>query len=100
MMKKVLAAVALMTALGCYTESKYVEGTFTQVGAYLPLDGTIYGIEVVNYLNGCKVSSISNLPFKVDRTYTSSNSYLWGMVTTAERTHTKVEMPNELGKAN
>ena len=90
-MKKVLAAAVLTLMLGCHTAPKYVEGTMTQVGAYLPIDGTIYGMEVVNYLNGCKVTSVSNLPFKVDRTYSSTNSYLWGMVTTSEHTHTKVE---------
>lgn len=99
-MKKCFAVIIAALAIGCQTASKYVEGTLTQVGAYLPIDGTVYGMEVVNYLNGCKVTSVSNLPFKVDRTYSSSNSYLWGMVTTAERTHTKVEMPNELGKTN
>ena len=90
-MKKVLAAILIAT-LGCTTAPKYVEGTLTQVGAYLPFEGNIYGMEVINYLNGCKVTSISNLPFKVDRVYSSMNSYLWGMVTTTESTHTKVEM--------
>ena len=91
-MKKVFAAVVLVLLLGCYTTPKYVEGTLTQVGAYIPVEGNIYGMEVVNYLNGCKVTSVSNLPFKVDRVYSSMNSYLWGMVTTTENTHTKVEM--------
>lgn len=91
MMKKVLAVI-LTASCGCATAPKYVEGTMTQVGAYLPFEGNIYGMEVINYLNGCKVTSISNLPFKVDRVYSATNSYLWGMVTTTESTHTKVEM--------
>lgn len=99
MMKKVLASILIAT-LGCTTAPKYVEGTMTQVGAYLPFEGNIYGMEVINYLNGCKVTSVSNTPFTVDRTYTSTNNYLWGMVITTEHTHTKVEMLNELGKTN
>ena len=91
-MKRLLASVMLILMLGCTTGNKYVEGTMTQLGVYAPIDGSIYGCEVVNYLNGCKVTSISNLPFKVDRVYSATNSYLWGMVTTTESTHTKVEM--------
>lgn len=91
-MKRLLASFALIFMLGCTTCNKYAEGTMTQLGVYAPVDGSIYGCEVVNYLNGCKVTSVSNLPFKVDRVYSSTNSYLWGMVTTTESTHTKVEM--------
>lgn len=91
-MKRLLASVMLVLMLGCTTGNKYVEGTMTQLGVYAPFDGSIYGCEVVNYMNGCKVTSISNLPFKVDRVYSATNSYLWGMVTTTESTHTKVEM--------
>lgn len=91
-MKRLLASALLIFTLGCTTCNKYVEGTMTQLGVYAPLDGSIYGCEVVNYMNGCKVTSISNLPFKVDRAYSATNSYLWGMVTTTESTHTKVEM--------
>lgn len=91
-MKRLLASAMLILMLGCTTGNKYVEGTMTQLGVYAPIDGSIYGCEVVNYMNGCKVTSISNLPFKVDRVYSATNSYLWGMVTTTESTHTKVEM--------
>lgn len=91
-MKRLLASVMLVLMLGCTTGNKYVEGTMTQLGVYAPIDGSIYGCEVLNYMNGCKVTSISNLPFNVDRVYCATNSYLWGMVTTAESTHTKVEM--------
>lgn len=91
-MKRLIASAMLILMLGCTTGNKYVEGTMTQLGVYAPIDGSIYGCEVVNYMNGCKVTSISNLPFKVDRVYSATNSYLWGMVTTTESTHTKVEM--------
>lgn len=91
-MKRLIASVMFILMLGCTTGNKYVEGTMTQLGVYAPIDGSIYGCEVVNYMNGCKVTSISNLPFKVDRVYCATNSYLWGMVTTTESTHTKVEM--------
>ena len=91
-MKRLFSSAMLILMLGCTTGNKYVEGTMTQLGVYAPIDGSIYGCEVLNYMSGCKVTSISNLPFKVDRVYCATNSYLWGMVTTTESTHTKVEM--------
>ena len=92
-MKKAASILLIALACGCAShQPKYVEGTLTQVGAYIPVEGTIYGAEVVNYLNGCKVTTVSNMPFKVDRIYASTNEYLWGMVKTHEFTHTKVEM--------
>lgn len=94
---KILAAIFIsLIAIGCSPMgNKYVEGTITQLGVYAPFEGQIYGCEVVNYLNGCRVTSVSNLPFKVKREYCATNSYLWGMVTTIENTHTKVEIKNE-----
>ena len=92
-MKRIIAILLLMFVAGCAAHrNTYTEGTITQIGVYAPVDGTIYGCQVVNYMNGCKITSISNLPFKVDRVYSATNSYLWGMVTTTERTHTKVEI--------
>ena len=92
-MRRVIASclVALVLA-GCQNPSpEYVEGTMTQIGAYLPLDGGLYGVEVVNYMNGCRLNVSSNQPFKVSRKYESKNNYFWGMVSTDEKTETETE---------
>ena len=84
--------ISLLTLVGCTSNQRYVEGTMTQIGAYVPYNGNLFGMEVLNYMNGCKVSCVSNQAFKVDRTYASTNEYFWGMVKTQEHTKTKVEV--------
>ena len=90
-MKKVaLAALLLLT--GCTSNSRFVEGTSVQLGAYVPWESNLYGVELVSYVNGCIVKTSSNMNFKVERTYNATNEYLWGAVKTRERTDTKVEV--------
>ena len=64
-----ISLIALFTLVGCTSNPRYVEGTMTQIGAYVPYNGNLFGVEVLNYMNGCKVSCVSNQTFKVDRTY-------------------------------
>lgn len=87
-----ISLIALFLLCGCTSNPRYVEGTMTQIGAYVPYNGNLFGMEVLNYMNGCKVSCVSNQAFKVDRTYASTNEYFWGMVKTQEHTKTKVEV--------
>lgn len=89
-MKK-LALTLLLLACGCVSKNSYVEGTCLQLGAYLPVDGNLFGVEVVNYLSGCAVRTATNQTFSVEREYAATNSY-FGCVETAERTKTKVEV--------
>ena len=92
MKTKTLTFITILLLCGCTSSPKYVEGTMTQIGAYIPYNGNLFGMEVLNYMNGCKVSCVSNQAFKVDRTYASTNEYFWGMVKTQEHTKTKVEV--------
>lgn len=86
-------AIFIYIALcGCSTSPRYVEGTQLSLGAYLPIDGQLMGIEVVNYLNGCSVRAISNQAFNVSRTYCSTNSWGWGLLTTVEGSDTKIQV--------
>lgn len=62
-----------------------------QLGAYIPVDGSLFGVEVVNYLSGCAVRTSTNQSFSVEREYASTNSY-FGIVNTSEKTKTKVEV--------
>lgn len=77
---------------GCTSNQRWVEGTNLSLGAYIPLDGQLMGIEVVNYLNGCSVRTSSNQTFTVSRTYCSTNSWGWGIVNSIELTTTEVEV--------
>lgn len=89
-----LAALCIAAGLlvdGCTSTSKWIEGTHLALGAYIPYESNLYGVELCQYLNGCYVRSSSNTTFTAQRDYCATNSYLWGMVETRETTHTQVE---------
>lgn len=86
-------AIFIYIALcGCSTSPRYVEGTNLSLGAYLPVDGQLMGVELVNYLNGCSVRTSSNQAFNVSRTYCSTNSWGWGLLTTVEGSDTMIQV--------
>lgn len=87
-MKKLLAVLALA---GCSSGGKFVEGTSFQLGAYVPWESNLYGVELVSYVNGCVFKAQSNAAFRVRREFAATNSYLWGMAETRESTRTEVE---------
>ena len=84
--------IYVLLCQGCSTNNRYVEGTNLALGAYLPVDGQLMGIEVVNYLNGVSVRTSSNQSFNVLRTYCSTNSWGWGLLTTVEGSDTKIQV--------
>ena len=87
--------VALMLCIllaGCKANSRFVDGTSVQLGAYVPFNSNLYGLELVSYVNGCAVRTPSNMNFTVEREYVSTNDYLWGAVKTCERTNVKVDV--------
>ena len=90
-MKKVALATLLLLT-GCTSNSRFVEGTSVQLGAYVPWESNLYGVELVSYVNGCAVKTSSNMTFKVERVYNATNEYLWGAVKTQEHTDTRVEV--------
>jgi hypothetical protein len=89
-MKKLVIALTLLLA-GCASSTKYVEGTHFALGAYIPVESSLYGVEICQYLNGCCVKASSNTTFHVKRDYAATNSYFFGMVETREKVHTIVE---------
>lgn len=95
-LKSVLLSCTILTLplmwLGCTTNPKYVEGQNLSIGAYVPVSGNLYGAEVLNYLSGVKSQCASNQTMNVDRYYSSTNSYFWGMVNTQDSSHTKVQV--------
>ena len=90
-MKKVVLVLLVLLA-GCKSNNRFVEGTSVQLGAYVPWESNLYGVELVSYVNGCAVKTSSNMNFKVERSYNATNEYLWGMVKTREQTDTKIEV--------
>lgn len=86
-----LAVFLLLCSIGCSTSTRYVEGTSTSLGTYIPYDGSVYGLEIVQYLSGCKVVCPTNQNMSVEREFCSSNTY-FGIVHTSERSKTKVDV--------
>lgn len=77
---------------GCSSSQKIVEGTSIQLGAYLPFEGNLYGVELVSYVNGMKLHTSTNQSFQVSRTYSSTNDWLWGMMKTVEGSDTSIQV--------
>lgn len=89
-MKYIALAICLLL-VGCKANSRVVDGTSVQLGAYVPWDSNLYGLEIVSYVNGCAMKTSSNMNFKIERSYTATNEYLWGAVKTREHTDMKIE---------
>lgn len=91
-MMGILLVLIYVLCQGCSTNSKAVEGTSIQLGAYIPFEGNLYGVELVSYVNGLKIQASSNQSFQVERTYTATNDWLWGMMKTVESSDTTVQV--------
>lgn len=87
-----IVILSLLLLAGCTTGTTYVEGTSLAVGAYLPVEGSLYGCEIASYLSGCRVSATTNRTVFITRTATSSNSW-FGVIhsSTESKTSVKVE---------
>ena len=88
----ILIVLIYVLCQGCSTQQKVVEGTSIQLGAYIPFDGNLYGIELMSYVNGLKIQASSNQSFQVSRTYNSTNDWLWGMMKTVESSDTSIQV--------
>ena len=88
----ILVVLIYVLCQGCSTQQNAVEGTSIQLGAYLPFDGNLYGVELMSYVNGLKIQASSNQSFQVSRTYNSTNDWLWGMMKTVESSDTSIQV--------
>ena len=77
-MRFFIFAVLLFLLIGCrqFDQNTYIEGTSLTIGLYVPYDGTIYGIQAVNYLSGKKIQCQTNTNFKVSSEHSISNNIL------------------------
>lgn len=89
-MRRIFFAAMLLLG-GCASVPSYVEGTSLQLGAYVPVNSNLYGVELLSYVSGCVVKGTTNQTLTVEREYSATNSYFWGMVETRETTNTKVK---------
>lgn len=89
-MKKLMMMGLLLFLCGCKSNPKYVEGQSLQIGIYIPTTDELVGLQVLNYLSGVSVTATSNMPFKVVRDYSATNSY-FGVVHINEHVRTEVE---------
>ena len=91
-MRKIIASAMLLLMLGCATGNKYVEGTHIALGAYIPYESNLYGVELIQYLNGISITCLTNNALKVEHCATSKNRWLWGMLESTTTTRTKSEV--------
>ncbi len=90
MLRKTIIGAALALIAGCWGGTKIIDGTSLSLGAYLPVEGQIYGMEIASYVNGCVVRVPTNTYVQVERTHSSTNSWLWGALETIETSEVKV----------
>ena len=89
-MKKLILAACLL--IGCASQPKFVEGTSVQLGAYVPWQSNLYGVELISYVNGCVVRTPTNMCYEVERKYSVTNDWCWGMLKSVEYSDTKVKL--------
>ena len=74
-MRRLLTVAFSVLLAGCATRTTYTEGTSLAVGAYLPVEGSLYGCEIASYLSGCRVSVPSNRTVTISRASVNYNSW-------------------------
>ena len=90
-MKKFILAFGILLA-GCAGQKRYIEGTHFALGAYVPFEDGLYGVELVQLTSGAYFSSSTNQPCVFQRTYAATNEYFWGMARTVESSRTSLEV--------
>lgn len=91
-MVKKMMLVACAFLIGCTSQPKFVEGTSVQLGAYVPWQSNLYGVELISYVNGCVVRTPSNMCYEVERKYSVTNDWAWGLLKSVESSDTKVKL--------
>lgn len=86
-----MVVLSLLLLAGCTTRTTITEGTSLAVGAYLPVEGNLYGCEIASYLAGCRVTAPTNRTVHITRVSTSSNSW-FGVIHSSTSSDTTVEV--------
>lgn len=81
----------LLLAAGCSSPApRMVEGTSLALGAYLPWDGGLYGVELMQYVSGTVVKVPTNTAYQIERRHSVTNDWAWGLLRSVESTATSV----------
>lgn len=91
-MNKLIAFILALLLCGCASQPKFVEGTSVQLGGYVPWQGSLYGVEICSYINGCVVRTPTNMTYEVERKHSVTNDWCWGMLKSVEYSDTKVKL--------
>lgn len=81
----------MFCCMGCAVKQRYVEGTHITLGAYLPFQDSIYGVELLSYTGGASLNVSTNMNVQFEREYAATNEYFWGMVKTREKSKSKLK---------
>ena len=82
--------VVLLLFAGC-SSPRYVQGVDVSLGLSVPATDGAAQISLFEYISGIKMSSTTNLPFKVVYKEWTTNSY-FGVVKVNEHRETEVDM--------
>lgn len=82
---------AITVAVGCCSRAVVADGTEFNLGVYLPMDGQLYGLQILRYRNGMAVVAPSNATVQLCREFAATNAYL-GAVRTVEASTTEAEI--------
>lgn len=91
-MNKLIAFILALLLCGCTSQPKFVEGTSVQLGAYVPWQSNLYGVELISYVNGCVVRTPTNMCYEIERKYSVTNDWAWGWLKSVESSDTKVKL--------
>ena len=89
-MKNIIPLLALVC--GCGSPPKFVEGTSLSLGAYIPWDGGLYGLELMQYVNGSVVRVPTNMCYQIKREHSATNDWAGGLLKSVEHTKTTVDL--------
>lgn len=90
-MKRAVASLVFLF-IGCVSHPKFVDGTSISLGAYVPWQSNLYGVELLSYVNGVVVKTPTNMSYEVTRTHSASNDWCWGMMKSVEASKTEVKI--------
>jgi hypothetical protein len=88
----VLLAVSGALTDGCVSKGPvFLNGTQVSLGAYVPWNGNIYGLELMNFTTGTYMRFPTNTAFKVDHTAGVTNNWAFGMLESVNSSKTKAD---------
>lgn len=88
----VLLAISGALTDGCVSKGPvFLNGTQVSLGAYIPWDGNLYGLELINFVTGTYMRFPTNTAFKVDHTANVTNEWCFGMLESVSSSKTKAD---------